>query len=608
MKVRASVLVAAALSCTGAATAETSIDETIVVYGTRLSQPVAELGSSVGIITAEEIDALGVDYVLDAVATIPGVTINQNGPFGGAASVRIRGAASEQTLVIVDGVVVNDPSSPGGGFDFSWLDPSNIDRIEVLKGPHSTLWGTDAIGGVVNIVTKRPDEGFTGSAFARFGSYDTLRGGADVGYASGRYHVRLSAVGYDTDGISKADERNGNTEEDGYRSQSLNLNAGVYFTDDVRLVATVMQSDADTEYDSFSFGAPGNVGDGNEESRTEQLTTNLALHADFLDGRFANSLQFGYTDIDRRYFTDGTQTYSAEGDRAIWRYQGTFAINEQNRIAFGAENEDSESGADDTTIKGLFALYELKPTDQWTLSAGLRQDDHERYDSETTARVAAAWNPTDQWTLRASWGEGFKAPTLFQTTFFCCGATEPNPDLRAEYSDAWDVGFAYRTSNARGTVELGYFDQDITDLITFSFGIGGYENIAEVRSKGFELDAAYRFTDWLDVSVRYANIDAKDGNGSRLIRMPEHSGDLQFTFNPEGRFSGTLLTRYNGEESDPNGTVDSWTRVDVAGTWKTSESVEVFARVENLFDEQYQQVLGYGTPGLSGHLGVRLQF
>ncbi|MEL7187488.1 MAG: TonB-dependent receptor [Pseudomonadota bacterium] len=608
MKLRASVLAATALCCAGVATAQSISNDEIVVYGARLNQPIAEVGSSVGIITAEDIKSLGVDYVLDAIATIPGVTVNQNGPFGGVATVRIRGAASEQTLVIVDGVVVNDPSSPGGGFDFSWLDSSSIDRIEVLKGPHSTLWGTDAIGGVVNIVTKRPQDGVTGSAFGRFGSFDTLRAGADVGYATGRYHFRLSAVSHDTDGISKADERNGNPEKDGYNSKSVNLSAGVHFTDNVRLTATVMQSNADTEYDSFSFGAPGNVGDGNEESKTEQLTGNLALHAAMLDGRFTNVLQLGYSDVDRRYFTDGAQIFSAEGDRTSWRYQGTFDVNERNRLAFGAEHEDSQSGSDDTSITGLFALYELKPVDNWTLTAGLRQDDHERYDAETTARVAAAWNPNDQWTLRASWGEGFKAPTLFQTTFFCCGATEPNPDLRAEYSDALDVGFAYRTTNARGVVELTYFDQDITDLITFSFGVGGYENIAEVRSKGFELDAAYRFTDWLDVSFNYANIDAKDGTGSRLIRMPEHSGDVQFTFNPEGRFSGTLLTRYNGEESDPNGTVDSWTRVDIAGTWQANDTVEIFARIENLFDEDYQQVLGYGTPGLSGYLGARLQF
>jgi vitamin B12 transporter len=150
---------------------ETKPDETITVYGVRLDQPATEVGSSVSILTASDIEALGSDYVLDAIATVPGVTVNQNGAYGGFASVRIRGASSEQTLVIIDGVVANDTTSPGGGFDFARFDPANIDRIEVLRGPQSTLWGTDAIGGVVNIVTKRPEQGLQGNAFAQAGSF-----------------------------------------------------------------------------------------------------------------------------------------------------------------------------------------------------------------------------------------------------------------------------------------------------------------------------------------------------------------------------------------------------------------------------------------------------
>ena len=581
-------------------------DEDIVVYGARLDQTPTEIGSSVSIITADDIEALGVDFVLDAVATAPGVTINQNGAFGGSASVRIRGASSEQTLVIIDGAVVNDPTSPGGGFNFARLDPENIERIEVLKGPQSTLWGTDAIGGVINIVTKRPAAGFGGNVFAQGGSFGSLRGGAEVRGANDVYDFRVAATGHTTDGISKADESNGNPEEDSFESTTLSTKAGLNLPAGAQLQATLLWTDAESEFDSFSSGRQGNVGDGDQLSATEELTGNVTLRLPLFDGRLDNVFLLAYTDIERNNFTDGTPSFSSEGDRLTYRYQGTLGLNDSNQLAFGAEKDTSESNGEDTSIDGLFALYEWQATESLTLTAGLRRDDHERFGGETTGRFAVAYNPHDQVTLRASWGEGFKAPTLFQTTFFCCGAAGPNPDLQPETSEAYDVGVTYRTADARGEIGLTYFEQDTTNLIDFLSG--GYVNINEASSEGIELHGRYRFLDWLEATVSYAYIDARDGANDVLARVPEHSGDLVFHLNPEHRLSGTLLLRYNGEEQDSNGRVPSWTRVDVSGRYHLTDTVELYARIENLLDRDYQQILGYGTPELSGFVGARLSF
>ena len=593
------------ISCTSMAVAD---DDEVIVYGVRMQQPVTEVGSSVTIITAADIEARGFDFVLDAVATAPGVTVNQNGTFGGVASVRIRGAASEQTLVIIDGVVVNDPTSPGGGYDFARLDPSNVERIEVLRGPQSTLWGTDAIGGVINIITKRPVEGSNSKVFVQAGSYGALRGGIDFAGAGDRFDYRLAASTTTTDGISKADEANGNTEADGFDSTTVSAKLGSRIAEEGRLQFTALWTEADSEYDSFVFGEQGNVGDGDELSRTDELSTNLSLQLPLLDGKLDNVFLIGYSDIERNSFTDGAPGFSSKGDRLTYRYQGTLQINDSNRLAFGMEREDNESNGEETSIDGVFALYELQPVDTLTLSAGLRRDDHEVFGGETTARLAAAFNPSEQLTLSASWGEGFKAPTLFQTTFFCCGAAGPNPALTPETSDAYDIGVVYRSSDDRGEIGLTYFDQDTIDLITFSFAIGGYENIARAESKGLELHARYQFTDWLGATLNFANIDAKDGSGAALVRVPENAGDLAVSLTPNGRFSSVLSVRYNGEEQDPNGVLDSWVRVDLAATFELAESIELYARIENLFDEQYQQILGYGTPGLSGHVGARLAF
>lgn len=586
---------------------ENSADD-IVVYGTRLPQPETDVGSSVVVISADDIEALGVDFIVDAIATAPGVTVTQSGNFGGFASVRIRGAASEQTLVVIDGVVVNDPSSPGGGFDFARLDPANVDRIEILKGPQSTLWGTDAIGGVVNIITKRPATGFGGNAFAQGGSFGAFRGGAAVNGAHDRYDFRLTVTGSSVEGISKADERNGNAEKDGYDSATVSAVGGLILPADARLEASLLWTEADLDFDSFSFGAEGNIGDGDESSKTKELTANLKLQLPMFAGRLDNLLLIGVADIERENFSNGLPAFQSEGERATFRYQGNLLLNERNRLVIGAEREETESGTNDASIDGLFALYELQPLDSLTLTAGLRRDDHARFGAETTGRLAVAYNPHDQVTISASWGEGFKAPTLFQTTFFCCGGTEPNPGLRPEVSDAFDVGVVIRTADNRGEVGLTYFNQDTTDLITFSFDNGTYENIASANSTGFEIAAGLRLSEYARVTANYTNIDTTDQSGARLPRVPEHSGNVALALNPGGVFSGNIALRYNGSEEDANGTVSPWTRVDVAGRYQLSEQMELYGRIENLFDQDYQQVLGYGTPGVSGHVGAQFRF
>lgn len=595
------------------ALADTEMEETrmdpLVIEGSRLDQRLTEYGSSVSVITSEDIDRLGFDFALDAVAAAPGVTVNSNGPFGGVASVRIRGAGTAQTLVLIDGVPVNDPSTPGGGFDFARLDTADIARIEVLKGPQSTLWGTDAIGGVVSIRTKAPEPGLGGSAFGEIGSFETFRGGASLESGGEAGDFRVAATGITTEGISRADEDNGNTEKDGYGALTLSARGGLDLGDAARLTADILWSEAETEFDSFDFTAEGSVADGDEVSKTDEISSNVSLEAPLLAGRLANLLLIGYSDIERENLSDGATSFQTGGQRVLYRYQGTLAVDDRNTLAFGAEREETRAAGDDTSIDGLFALYEFKPTGQITLTGGVRVDDHERFGSETTARLAAAFNPTETLTLRASWGEGFKAPTLFQTTFFCCGASAPNADLQPETSEAFDIGLDWRAADGRAEASVTWFDQDTENQIDFSFLAGGYENISQVSSQGVELHGALVLADWLTVSADYAWIDAEQGDGGPVALVPEHSGDVTFAFDPGGAFSGAVLLRLNGEEVSSDGSeLDGWARVDLTGTYALSDTIELFGRIENLFDESYQQVLGYGTPGLSGSLGLRLSY
>jgi len=575
--------------------------DTVVIEGSRLGQTKTEIGSAVSIITADDIEELGFDYALDAVAAAPGVTVNQNGSFGGQASVRIRGAASEQTLVLIDGVPVNDPSSPGGGFNFARVDTANIERIEVLKGAQSTLWGTDAIGGVVSITTKTPEGGFGGSAFAEYGSFNAIRGGASIENGNEQGDFRLALTGTSTDGISRADENDGNTEDDGYEALTFSAKGGLNFGSDARLSADVSWTDAEAEIDGF---APGFT-DTDETSETEEFSGNISLTGSLFDGRLENLLPVGYSEIDRENFNSGVSSFSADGERTIYRYQGTLNIDDQNTLAFGADRDESVARGQETTIDGLFALYEYQPIESLTLTGGLRMDDHSTFGSETTGRVAAAYNPTSQLTFRASWGQGFKAPTIFQLTGG--GFVDPNPNLQPETSETIDAGVDWRSKDGRTEASVTIFDTDIENLIQFTSM--GYMNEAQVETKGVELAGRYELLDWLSVSASYAYIDATDTDGDPLIRVPEHSGDVTFSIDPDGPFSGAVLVRYNDVEPDRFGAkVDDWTRVDLNGAYQVSEKVEVFGRIENIFEEEYQQIRRYGTPYLSGSVGIRLRY
>ncbi len=612
---KTALLGAVAFGFTVSATAQTaSIEETkldtIIVNGSRLDQTMTEIGSSVSVITRDPLEELGVDFALDAIATAPGVTVNQNGAFGGNASVRIRGASNDQTLVLIDGVPVNDPTGTGGGYNFAYLDTDTIERIEVLKGPQSTLWGSDAIGGVVSITTKRPTEGLSGTVFGEYGSFNTLRGGASISNANEIGDFRLAATGLTTDGISKADEANGNSEDDGYDSQTVSAKGGLNLPASVRLETSLMWSDAESEYDSYAFGAQGSVADGDEVTNSETLSGNITLKAPLFDGRLENLVQIGYADIERENTSNGVQSYFTEGDRVLFRYQGTFAINDTNTLAFGTEREETSANEQESSIDSLFALYEFKPVDSLTLTGGIRVDDHETFGSETTGRVAAAWTATDQLTFKASWGQGFKAPSIFQSTYICtfCGLTAPNTNLKAETSEAYDIGVQWQSADERIVLGATLFDQETENMIDFSY-TAGYDNIALVDSQGVELTGAYAINNWLGIAASYTFIDSDDGNGNALARLPESTGNISASFDPDGPFSGAVLVRYNGEEANTDGSkLDSWTRVDLTGSYDLNDTVEIYGRIENLLDEEYQQILGYGTPGLSGSVGVRLRY
>jgi vitamin B12 transporter len=599
-----SILLAALLSLPAEAPLPGGDPDIVVVEGTRLGQTLREAGTAASVLTDEDFRRLGFTTLGEALAHAPGVTVNRNGPFGGAASVRIRGAGSDQTLVLIDGVPVGDPSAVGGAFDFARLDTAEIEKVEILKGPQSVLWGSEAIGGVVSITTKKAGES-GGRAFLEGGSFATVRGGGSLLYAGSESSMRLGVNAAQTDGISKADRRFGNDEDDGFENLGLQA-GGTTRLGALHLDGSLLYQKAEAEFDGFSFAAPGGVADADERSETEELTLSLSARAGDAESGLAQSLLLGHRLIDRDNFASGAPSFDAYGERSTLRYQLDRGFGEKASLAAGAELDHRSAEGASATIASLFGLASVKPVPALTISAGLRRDEHDGFGSADTARLAASFEVTPGLSFRASFGEGFKAPSLFQETFFCCGAGAANDDLRPERSEGFDAGVLYTADRLR--FELGWFRLETEDLIDFDFFAGGYINIEEAHTEGVEASFAVQAASWLNIEAQYGFTEAEDGDGARLLRLPRHQGDFIVSFVPEGPFSASLLIRHNGEEEDSSGTLDAWTRADLTARYSFSEGLEAYGRIENIGNASYQEVLGYGTPGRALTAGLRRRF
>ena len=575
----------------------------IIVKGARIDTSEDNFGSSIFILDSEEIRLRGIRSAIDAISSSPGVTTKKNGSFGGVGSVRIRGASSSQTLVLIDGIPVNDASSPGGGYNFEYLDTSNIDRIEVLRGSQSTLWGSDAIGGVVNIYTKSAEKNSI-NLLSEIGSFGLRKINSELGIASNSSKFLFLVDDTSLDGISKADKKDGNVEKDGFETNSYSFKGDIDLNN-IQIKGLLSYIKSDVEYDSFGFVT--GVQDGDERSITEEFIGNLTIKFNLFDDKLVNTFSVNQSDISRDYFTNDNLTFGADGERKLYRYQGNIGFGGFNKIAFGLEKEESSVNADKLSIDSYFFLYQFQPIKDLVISAGIRNDDNKGFNSKTTRKISAAYRVFDNLSIKTSWGEGFKVPTIFQTTFFCCGAESANTNIRPEESTSYDLGFDFSLKD-KFSFSLVYFKKDINDQINFSFGLGGYENIDFVESDGFEVSANSEITEEINLYLNYSYIDSIDGRGQRLINIPKDSGELALTYNSSFNLSGSLTMKYNGSEISTYGNLDSWLRADINLFYKLNNFSEVYFRVENLLDKNYQQVFGYGTPDRSGLIGVKVNF
>lgn len=608
--------------------------DNIVVTANRSRAFRSEVGSSISVITDEAITTGQFQVVSDALALSPGVSLARNSAFGGVSSINLRGSSSRQTLVLIDGIVVNDPSSPGGGFNFANLDVADIERIEVLRGPQSILYGSEAIGGVISIRTRRAEKnGFTDDkpelrGFVEGGSFATARVGLGVSGLVDKFDYRVSAFGMRTNGISRADFDDGNTERDGFESIAASANLGYDFNDAIRGETFFRYGTSATEFDGFP---PPNfiLADSEDDDSVEEIALGGRLIGNFLDDRFSNTLTAGYSRIERTNFSGDFVTFEGEGERLSFEYLGRFEASDWLAINGGAETEETQIVTADITdsvrINSVFGLAEWRLFDpssdglfngplksSLSLTGGVRFDDHETFGSVVTSRFTGAWNFYDSlFILRGSWGEGFSAPSLFQLNFVF-GAGEPNSDLLPEESTGWDIGL--ETSPLETVnITVTYFSQDTTNLIDFNFATGAFFNVNESQQRGVETEIKIDLTERLSFNSAYTYTDSIDvATGLQALRQPMHRVFSNLAWQATNDLNLSLGITYNGEERDTDFVndvfIDDFIRLDLRASYILSDELELFGRIENLTDTDYQDVLGFGEPGISVFGGVRVRF
>lgn len=585
----------------------TDVDE-VIVTATRVPAIVAETPGA-RVIDEETIEQRGAIFAADILADVPGLSVTRSGAFSGPATVRIRGAHPGKTLVLVDGAVVNDAADIDGAFDFTGFDLGDVERIEVLSGPQSSLWGSSAIGGVISYTTRELD-GIRAEAEA--GSFDTLRARLAGGVANDRYAVGAFISHFDTDGISAADEADGNIETDGATITTIGANGRYSVTPAVTLEGRVRYNETDADIDGFPPPTYA-LTDTDDSIAREQLSGfgRLTIQAAGLEHQISVSA----SDLTRRSFSAFPSTF--EADRQVYRWQAS-GDSAEGRVnyAFGAEQEDStgslSSGiTEDLSTTSLFATARFDLSERFSLTGGLRRDDADDFGDATTGRLSAAYELGGGFILSGAWGTGFKAPTVSQAVCDYCFSTDPYPELRPEHADGYEAALGWRSADRRLEGRVTVYRLEVEDQIVYftdpAFN-SYYLNIDETRTDGVEVEGRADLAAGFDLSIAYAWTDAVDAtDGSRLLRVPEHAASATLGWTGE-RLSGALTVRSESEMLDSGGERDGFVTANLNAAWALTEQVSLTARIENLADEHYQQLLGYGEPGRSGYLGIRLRY
>lgn len=621
------------------AAAATTVSQ-IVVTANRSATPAERVGQSVTVLTTTDIQQDQETSLSDILDRTVGVTVARNGGPAQTTSVFIRGADSDQTVTLVDGVKLNDPTDPGTSYDFANLIAGDIARVEVMRGPQSTLYGSAAIGGVVNVVTADATKPFEANLRAEGGSFGEGFVSGGVGGKDGPWDWRLGAYSDEAKSFPCFDEEFGGRRPCAYHTDGLSGRFRYDITPDFQFDQRTYYSWSRADFDGYD--TPNfTFGDDQEYGHVQQWIDYTGFNLSLFDGRLKNRLAYEYSAIDRndqdpqQYGT--TTTFVSHGRTSTVEYEGTVAIAPGWQAVFGAQSERStmiawspayEPAPDrgHEIINSGYGQVSGEVLPGLTLTGGVRYDDQTRVGDHVTGQASAAWKLNDGNTiLRASFGQGFKAPSLYQLY-----SEYGNLALQPEQANGWDAGVEQRFMQGRVVVQATYFGRDTRNLIDFvsCYGIitglcatntssGYYANVARAEAEGVELQGSWRATDQLTLSANYTFDDTEDRSpgspteGYQLARRPKNTANLDAGYVWPFKLRTDLAVRYAGKSWDDSFhtiPLKAYPLVDLRASYPVREGVELYGRIENLADQHYETSFQYGTAGRAAYAGVRLKY
>lgn len=611
---------------------ETEIEE-VLVSASLLPIAASRSANAITVIDSVQLKNRAALSVSDLLRDVPGLAVSRSGVQGSATQIRVRGAEANHLLVLIDGVEANDPSQSD---ELNWgtLSAADIERIEVIRGPQSSLRGSDAMAGVVNIVTRRADRPLSVNLFSETGSFGTYHSGLSIGSKQGDFDGRLSVNHIETEGENIS--RTG-SEKDGYRNTNINLNAGWTVSDELRLSVAARQSDGMNEFDADG-DFDGLVDD--QEKVSEFRNSTMRIQGDYVsaDGRFQHKLVIAQSNNDNEAFDTGVLGTYTSSTKYQYQYVGSAFWDESSqRLSVLAEREEEDfqqrGAIDDYGIYGIYdpnqdrerntdsiaIEYRNDISDALSLAASARYDDNSEFDSANTVRVEAVYQLNDGTRLRSAYGTAIKNPTFtdrfgFYTNFI------GNPSLEPEESTSWELGIDQMLFDNSLTLSATLFDTELKNEINGSavdpvtFGYTAVNKEGKSQRQGVELTAIGTLTNSLSLNAAYTYTDSvewDDETGVYIdeVRRARHMASLNLSWQAMDNLHINTNVQHNGSQTDvvfPDiVALDSYTLVNLNANFSATEKLDVYLRLDNLFDESYEEVFSYQTLGFGASLGVR---